>query len=224
MAGDQGGTLVTGSQLAGEQVNVRFPFSARSALVGLALLAPGVAFAQRSLTPERQARMERSLERRIVLLEGDLDDEAATVAIAQLLFLESRGTGEIALVIDSPGGSLVAGLALHETVRGLKAQVATWCADRCSGAAAFVLAAGAKGRRHVTPRSRVELQDVVGRDGAPRQAVERQRRKVIELLSGSTGKPPSRIDRDLKAGLALSANQALGYGFADAMAPPPAEP
>lgn len=173
------------------------------------------------LSPERRAQVEALLSQRIVLLAGAIDDDCAATAIAQLLFLESQGSGEIALVIDSAGGPLANGMALRDTLRGLKATVATYCADRCGGVAAIVLAAGAKGRRHVSPRSRVELRDVSGQQGGSAEALARNRQKVIGVVSSLTGQSAARVDRDLRAGLSFTAEQALRYGFADTASPPP---
>lgn len=194
------------------------------ATVGLMIGAQNAATADEPapLSSQHRAQMEELLEKRVVLLTGALDEDAVTIAIAQLLFLESKGSERVSLLIDSSGGSIVPCLALLDTISKLEAPVGTYCRTRCSGMAAVVLAAGEKGRRHVARGASLDL-DIPGWSDIPAAARGRARQTLLRALSDSTGHSTDEIDHALHARLRLDSEQAVAYGLVDAVAPSPAE-
>lgn len=179
---------------------------------------------------EQTSRGERSydlysrlLAERIVFLGTEIDDAVANLVMGQLLHLDADDTDRpIALYINSPGGSVTAGLAIYDTMQYVRSEVATVCAGQAASMAAVLLAAGAPGRRTALPHSRVLLHQPSG--GARGQAtdieiaareVERLRAVNEALLARHTGQSVERIRADLDRDFLLTAEDARGYGLVD---------
>ena len=165
----------------------------------------------------------RLLKERVVFLVGPIDDYVANVVVAQLLFLESDNPDkDINLYINSPGGSVSAGLAIYDTMRFLKPDVSTMVIGQAASMGAFLLAAGQKGKRYALPNSRVMIHQPSG--GAQGQAsdIEIQakeilylRRRLNEELAANTGQDLERIERDVERDLFFNALDARTYGLID---------
>jgi ATP-dependent Clp protease protease subunit len=179
---------------------------------------------------EQTGRGERSfdvfsrlLKDRIVILGFPVDDHLANLITAQLLHLESEDPHkDISLYINSPGGSATALLAIHDTMRYVKPDVATICVGQAASAAAVLLACGARGKRFALPHARVLLHQPHGEVGG--QAVDidihareflRQRRLVDEILAEATGQPLEKVSRDTDRDFILTAEDAKRYGVID---------
>ena len=167
----------------------------------------------------------RLLKERVIFLVGPVDDYVANVVVAQLLFLESENPDkDINLYINSPGGSVTAGLAIYDTMRFLKPDVSTMVIGQAASMGAFLLTAGTKGKRYALPNSRVMIHQPSG--GAHGQAsdIEIQakeilylRRRLNEELAANTGQPIERIERDVERDLFFNAHDAKAYGLIDAV-------
>jgi len=167
----------------------------------------------------------RLLKERVVFLVGPIDDYVANVVVAQLLFLESENPDkDINLYINSPGGSVSAGLAIYDTMRFLKPDISTMVIGQAASMGAFLLAAGEKGKRYALPNSRVMIHQPSG--GAQGQAsdIEIQakeilylRRRLNEELAANTGQPLERIERDVERDLFFNAADAKTYGLIDSV-------
>ncbi|MEO8461037.1 MAG: ATP-dependent Clp endopeptidase proteolytic subunit ClpP, partial [Dokdonella sp.] len=154
----------------------------------------------------------RLLKERVIFLVGAIDDYVANVVVAQLLFLESENPEkDISLYINSPGGSVTAGFAIYDTMQFLKPDVSTMCIGQAASMGAFLLAAGAKGKRYALPNSRMMIHQPSG--GAQGQAtdIEIQAREILylrqrlnEALAANTGQPIEKITRDVERDLFLS--------------------
>lgn len=165
----------------------------------------------------------RLLKERVVFLVGPVNDATANLIVAQLLFLESENPDkDISLYINSPGGSVSAGLAVYDTMQFIKPDVSTLCTGLAASMGAFLLAAGAKGKRYTLPNSRVMIHQPSG--GAQGQAtdIEIQAREILYLrerlnglLSKHTGKPVEDIARDTERDNFMSADDAQKYGIVD---------
>jgi ATP-dependent Clp protease, protease subunit len=165
----------------------------------------------------------RLLKERVVFLIGPVSEANANLIVAQLLFLESENPDkDINLYINSPGGSVSAGLAIYDTMQFIKADVATTCMGLAASMGAFLLAAGAKGKRFSLPNSRVMIHQPSG--GAQGQAsdIEIQakeilylRRRLNEMMSKHTGQPIEAIERDTDRDNFMSADDAKAYGIID---------
>jgi ATP-dependent Clp protease, protease subunit len=165
----------------------------------------------------------RLLRERIVFLGDPIDDALANTIVAQLLFLDSVEPGkDVALYVNSPGGSSTALFAIYDTIQFLKSDVATYCLGQTASAAAVILAAGAPGKRYALPNSRVLLHQPHG--GIEGQSADleihareivRQRRRVEELLAEHTGQTVERIHRDTERDFILGPLEALEYGVVD---------
>lgn len=179
---------------------------------------------------EQSGRGERSydiysrlLKERIIFLVGPVNDQAANLIIAQLLFLESENPDkDISFYINSPGGSVSAGLAIYDTMQFIKPDVSTLCNGIAASMGAFLLAAGAKGKRLSLPNSRIMIHQPSG--GAQGQAsdIEIQAREILYLrarinniLSGHTGKTAEQLAKDTDRDNFMSADEALEYGLID---------
>lgn len=170
----------------------------------------------------------RLLEDRIIFLGHALDDDAANVVIAQILFLAAKDPSkDIRLYINSPGGLVTAGLAVYDTMRYVKCDVATICIGQAASMAAVLLAAGADGKRSALPNSRILLHQVLG--GAQGQAADvkiqteellRMRDLIVKILSERTGKPKRTIQKDTDRDYYMSAGEAIEYGLIDRIIPP----
>lgn len=167
----------------------------------------------------------RLLKERIIFLGGPVDDMVANSIIAQLLFLESQDPKkDIQLYINSPGGSVTAGLAIYDTMQYVKPDVATICVGMAASMGAVLLAAGTKGKRRALPNAEILIHQVMG--GAEGQAVDveitaRQIIKIKERLNGilasHTGQKKEKIDHDADRDFYMSAEEARDYGLIDAI-------
>lgn len=165
----------------------------------------------------------RLLKERIIFLGGPIDDASANLIIAQLLFLESDDSSkDIQLYINSPGGSVYAGLAIYDTIQYVKPDVATICIGIAASMGAFLLSSGARGKRYTLPNSKILLHQVMG--GAKGQAtdIEIQAREVLsikkqlnKILAHNTGQSLARIEKDTDRDFYMSAREAEKYGVVD---------
>lgn len=165
----------------------------------------------------------RLLRERIVFLIGNINDQVANLVVAQLLFLESENPDkDIALYINSPGGSVSSGLAIYDTMQFIKPEVSTLCVGLAASMGAFLLASGAKGKRIALPNVRVMIHQPLG--GAQGQAkdIEIQAREILylrerlnHLLAQHTGQAITRIEQDTDRDYFMSAEQAKEYGLLD---------
>ena len=187
---------------------------------------------------ERSSRGERSydifsrlLMDRIIFLGTEIDDDVANLVIAQLLFLEADGPGkDIQIYINSPGGSVSAGLAIYDTMRYLESSVGTTCMGMAASMGCFLLAAGHPGKRRSLPHARIMMhQPLVG--GAIQgvaadieiraNEIVFMRSKMFELLARHTGQPLERIERDFDRDRYMSADEAKAYGIIDTVVTSP---
>ncbi|UUM22341.1 ATP-dependent Clp endopeptidase proteolytic subunit ClpP [Mycoavidus sp. SF9855] len=165
----------------------------------------------------------RLLKERVVFLIGEVNDQTANLIVAQLLFLESENPDkDISLYINSPGGSVSAGMAIYDTLQFIKPEVSTLCMGLAASMGAFLLAAGAKDKRFALPNARIMIHQPLG--GARGQAsdIEIQAREILylkerlnQLLSTHTGQPVERIARDTDRDNFMSADDARTYGLVD---------
>ncbi|MDR2470747.1 MAG: ATP-dependent Clp protease proteolytic subunit [Treponema sp.] len=165
----------------------------------------------------------RLLSDRIIFLDGELIDLNADLVVAQILFLDGQNTEkDINLYINSPGGSVTAGLAIYDTIQYVKSNVQTICLGQAASIAALILAAGAPGKRMVLPSSRVVIHQPWG--GAQGQArdigihakeILRLKKITIDSFARHTGKETARVAADLERDFFMSAEEAVAYGIAD---------
>ena len=165
----------------------------------------------------------RLLKDRIVMLGTEIDDDVANVIVAQLLFLESEDADkDINIYINSPGGSVTAGLAIYDTIQYVKPQVSTICIGQAASMGAVLLAAGAKGKRHALPNARIMIHQPLG--GARGQATDmeihvkeiiRLKQKLNEILQKHTGQAMERIEKDTDRDFFMGAGEAKAYGLID---------
>ncbi len=181
---------------------------------------------------EQTSRGERSydiysrlLKERVIFLTGQVEDHMANLVVAQLLFLESENPDkDIFLYINSPGGSVTAGMSIYDTMQFIKPNVSTVCMGQAASMGAFLLAGGAPGKRYVLPNSRVMIHQPLG--GFQGQASDIQihaqeilsiKSKLNRLLSEHTGQPLDVIERDTDRDNFMSADQAVQYGLVDSI-------
>ena len=165
----------------------------------------------------------RLLRDRIILLTGPINDDTAALVAGQLLYLESQDPEkEIFLYLNSPGGSVTAGLAILDTMRCLKCPVSTICMGQAASMAAILLAAGTRGKRLMLPNSEAMIhQPVSGMQGQVTdltihaQHVQQVKDRLTALLAGLCGQEPERVARDLERDHFLTAREAVDYGLAD---------
>ena len=165
----------------------------------------------------------RLLRERVVFLVGPVMDQSANLAVAQMLYLESENPDkDIHFYINSPGGSVSAGLGIFDTMQFVKPDVSTLCIGFAASMGAFLLAAGAKGKRHSLPNSRIMIHQPSG--GAQGQASDIEihakeiiylRKRLNQILADRTGQPLERIERDTERDNFMSADEALEYGLID---------
>ena len=173
----------------------------------------------------------RLLKDRIIFLGGEIDDDVANTVVAQLLFLEMEDPdADICLYINSPGGSVTAGMAIYDTMQYIKPQVRTVCVGMAASMGAFLLMAGEKGKRCALPNSEVMIHQPLG--GASGQATDVQIRaewllktkeKMIRMKAEMTGQPEEIIRRDVERDHFMSAQEALEYGIIDEIFDPRAK-
>ncbi|EAQ51535.1 ATP-dependent Clp endopeptidase proteolytic subunit ClpP, partial [Vibrio sp. MED222] len=181
---------------------------------------------------EQTSRGERSydiysrlLKERIIFLTGQVEDHMANLVVAQLLFLESENPDkDIYLYINSPGGSVTAGMSIYDTMQFIKPNVSTVCMGQACSMGAFLLAGGTPGKRHVLPNSRVMIHQPLG--GFQGQASDIQihaqeiltiKQKLNKLLAEHTGQPLEVVERDTDRDNFMSADQAVEYGLVDSV-------
>jgi ATP-dependent Clp protease protease subunit len=165
----------------------------------------------------------RLLKERVVFLIGPVEDMGANLIVAQLLFLESENPEkDISIYINSPGGSVTAGMAIYDTMQFIKPEVSTLCTGQAASMGAFLLTAGAKGKRFCLPNSRVMIhQPSAGFQGQASdieihaKEVMGMKKKLNELMSKHTGQPVERIEKDTDRDNFLSAEEAQVYGLID---------
>ncbi len=165
----------------------------------------------------------RLLKDRIVFLGTPVDDDVANVIIAQLLFLESEDPDkDVSLYINSPGGSVSAGLAIYDTMQYVKPQVSTICLGLAASMGAFLLAGGAKGKRFALPNARVMIHQPSGGAGGQASDIEIQAKEIVktkkrlnELLSGNTGQSFEKVEKDAERDYWMSGDEARTYGLID---------
>ncbi|MBO5110548.1 MAG: ATP-dependent Clp endopeptidase proteolytic subunit ClpP [Clostridia bacterium] len=190
-------------------------------------------YPQDALVPmvvEQTGRGERSydifsrlLNDRIIFLSDEVNDTTASLVVAQLLFLEAQDPDkDISFYINSPGGSVTAGMAIYDTMQFIKCDVSTICIGMAASMGAFLLAAGTKGKRFALPHSEIMIHQPLG--GAKGQASDikiqaelilRTRDMLNKILSERTGKPVEEIERDTDRDNFMTAEQALEYGLID---------
>ena len=186
-----------------------------------------------SLVPyviEQTSRGERSydiysrlLKDRIIFLGEEVNDVSASLVVAELLFLEAEDPGkDIQLYINSPGGSVTAGMAIYDTMQYIKCDVSTICLGMAASMGAFLLAGGTKGKRFALPNSMIMIHQPSG--GAQGQATEIQivadhiaktKRTLNEILAANTGQPLEVVEKDTDRDNYMSAEEALAYGLID---------
>lgn len=179
---------------------------------------------------EQSGRGERSydiysrlLRERVIFFVGPVNDQSANLVVAQLLFLESENPEkDISLYINSPGGSVYAGLAIYDTMRFVKPDISTLCTGMAASMGAFLLAAGTKGKRFALPNSRIMIHQPSG--GARGQAsdIQIQAKEILSLrerlngiLADNTGQSIDRIETDTERDHFMAANEAVDYGLID---------
>ncbi len=165
----------------------------------------------------------RLLRERVVFLVGPVNDITANVVVAQLLFLESENPDkDIFFYINSPGGSVTAGMAIYDTMQFIKPNVSTLCIGQAASMGAFLLAAGEKGKRFCLPNSRVMIHQPMGGFQGQASDIEIHAKEILylkqklnEMLAHHTGQPIERIERDTDRDNFLSAEAAVEYGLVD---------
>jgi ATP-dependent Clp protease, protease subunit len=165
----------------------------------------------------------RLLKERVVFLVGPVTEVTANLIVAQMLFLESENPDkEISFYINSPGGSVSAGLAIYDTMQFIKPAVSTLCVGQAASMGALLLAAGGKGKRHCLPNSRVMIHQPMGGFSGQASDVEIHAREILflkgklnEILARHTGQDMKTIERDTDRDNFLSAEAAVGYGIVD---------
>lgn len=165
----------------------------------------------------------RLLKDRIILLSDEVNDVTASLVVAQMLFLEAEDPDkDIQLYINSPGGSVTAGFAIYDTMQYVKPDVSTICVGLAASMGAFLLAAGAKGKRYALPNSEIMIHQPLG--GARGQATDikihaewiiRIKDKLNKILSEKTGQPIERIEKDVERDFFMTAEEAKIYGIVD---------
>ena len=179
---------------------------------------------------EQTSRGERSydiysrlLEDRIIFLSGEIDDATANTVVAQLIYLEAKDPSkDISLYINSPGGSVSAGLAIYDTMNYVKCDVSTICIGMAASMGAFLLSSGTKGKRFALPNSEIMIHQPLG--GAQGQASDikiaaehilKTKEKLTRILAENSGKPFDIVEKDTDRDNFLSAQEALEYGLID---------
>ena len=179
---------------------------------------------------EQNSRGERSydiysrlLKDRIIFLGEEINDAVASTVVAQLLFLESEDPGkDIHMYINSPGGSVTAGMAIYDTMNYVKCDVSTTCIGMAASMGAFLLSSGAKGKRYALPNAEIMIHQPLG--GAQGQATEIQiaaehilktKKKLNQILADNAGKPVEEVEKDTDRDNWLSADEAKEYGLID---------
>jgi ATP-dependent Clp protease protease subunit len=184
---------------------------------------------------EQSARGERAfdiysrlLKERIVFLVGPVEDQVANLVVAQMLYLESENPDkDIHLYINSPGGSVTAGMSIYDTMQFVRCNVSTMCIGQAASMGAFLLAAGARGKRYALPNSRMMLHQPAGGSRGVAADIEIQAREILlmrgrinALLAEHTGQSPERITQDSDRDFWMSPEEAVSYGLVDSVQRP----
>lgn len=179
---------------------------------------------------EQTARGERAfdiysrlLKERVIFLVGQVEDHMANLIVAQLLFLESENPDkDINLYINSPGGSVTAGMSIYDTMQFVKPDVSTMCVGQAASMGAFLLAAGVKGKRYALPNSRIMIHQPLGGFQGQASDIEIHAREILkikgrlnELLAHHTGQPLERLEKDTDRDNFMGAEDAKAYGIVD---------
>ena len=179
---------------------------------------------------EQSGRGERSfdiysrlLKERVIFLVGPVNDMSANLIVAQLLFLEAENPDkDISLYINSPGGSVTAGMSIYDTMQFIKPDVSTLCIGQAASMGAFLLAAGAKGKRYSLPNSRVMIHQPSGGFSGQSSDIEIHAKEILylrsklnDILAHHTGRTAAEIDRDTERDNFMSAQQSVEYGMID---------
>lgn len=179
---------------------------------------------------EQSGRGERSfdiysrlLKERVVFLVGPVNDMSANLVVAQLLFLEAENPDkDIYLYINSPGGSVTAGMSIYDTMQFIKPDVSTLCIGQAASMGAFLLAAGAKGKRYSLPNSRIMIHQPSGGFQGQSSDIEIHAKEILylrsklnDILAYHTGRAAEEIDRDTERDNFMSAEQSVAYGMID---------
>ena len=165
----------------------------------------------------------RLLKDRIIFLQGEVDDDSANLIVAQMLFLQfDDPKADIHLYINSPGGSVTAGMGIFDTMRYITCDVSTYCIGIAASMAATLLAAGTKGKRYALPHSEVMIHQVLGGARGPATDIQirtahliRTKKTMNEILHKLTGQPLERIERDTDRDNFMTASEARDYGLVD---------
>jgi ATP-dependent Clp protease protease subunit len=165
----------------------------------------------------------RLLRDRVVFVTGDIEDEMADVVTAQLLLLESESPeADVYVYINSPGGSVTAGLGIYDVMQYVRPDIVTICIGQAASMGAFLLAGGTKGKRFALPRARILIHQPLGGAQGPASDVEIQSKEILrikktlnELLAQHTGRPLEQIERDTDRDFFMTAQEALDYGIID---------
>ena len=164
----------------------------------------------------------RLLEDRIIMLSDEITDHSAAIVVAELLYLDSLGHDDISIYINSPGGSVSAGLAIYDTMNYIKSDVQTICIGMAASMGAFLLSSGTKGKRFCLPNSEIMIHQPLG--GVEGQATEikiaaehilKTKEKLNKILSKNTNQDIKRIENDTERDNFMSAEEALNYGIID---------
>ncbi len=179
---------------------------------------------------EKEGHIERTydiysrlLKDRIVFIGSAVDDHVANLVVAQLLFLQSENKDQdVSVYINSPGGSVTAGLAIYDTMQFVHCDVATYCVGQAASMGALLLTAGTKGKRHILPDARVMMhQPWGGTQGdatditIQAKEMKRIKQRINELLAKHTGQPLKRVEKDTDRDFFMSAQEAKDYGLVD---------
>lgn len=164
----------------------------------------------------------RLLKDRIILLNGEINDNTANIVVSELLYLDSINHEDICIYINSPGGSITSGMAIYDTMNYIKSDVSTICIGMAASMAAFLLSSGKKGKRYALPNSEVMIHQPLG--GAQGQATEikiaatrilKLKDKLNKILAENTGKDLKTIENDTERDYFLDSDEALEYGIID---------
>lgn len=164
----------------------------------------------------------RLLKDRIIMLSGEINDVNASIIVSELLYLDSINNNDISIYINSPGGSVTAGMSIYDTMNFIKSDVSTICVGMAASMAAFLLSSGTKGKRYCLPNSEVMIHQPLG--GCEGQATEikiaaerilKLKEKMNKLLAINTGQKIKKVSKDTERDHFLSADEALSYGIVD---------
>jgi ATP-dependent Clp protease protease subunit len=164
----------------------------------------------------------RLLKDRIIFLSGEINDEVASVVVGELLFLNSQSKDDIYLYINSPGGSVTAGMAIYDTINFIEADVSTICVGMCASMAAFLLSSGTKGKRICLKNAEVMIHQPLG--GVQGQATEikiaaeriiKLKKKLNQILADNTGQKLKKIEDDTERDYFMDSDESLKYGIVD---------